>query len=147
MRKAKEKGASVIGLTNNEPNKLAALCDVTIVVITGPEAIAGSTRMKAGSAQKMVLNLLTTCSMVRLGKVYENLMVDLTPTSYKLKQRSIAMLSLLCAVPRDVAEQALATANNNVKTAILMNKKKIDCKQAQQLLAQCKSSLRLALAD
>jgi N-acetylmuramic acid 6-phosphate etherase len=146
LRKAKERGARTIGVTNNEQG-LKDLCDVTIAVITGPEAIAGSTRMKAGSAQKMVLNLLSTCSMVRLGKVYENLMVDLTPTSFKLKQRASAIISLLCAVPRDVADQALIAANNNAKTAILMTKKKISCLQAQERLNRCKGSLRLALRD
>jgi len=103
--------------------------------------------MKAGSAQKMVLNLLSSCSMVKLGKVYENLMVDLTPTSFKLKQRANAMISLLCSVPREEANQALIAANNNAKTAILMTKKKISCLQAQELLNNCKGSLRLALQD
>jgi len=150
LRKAKEKGAHTISVTNNVPkenSKLAALSDVTIAVITGPEPIAGSTRMKAGSAQKMVLNLLTTCSMVKLGRVYENLMIDFTPTNYKLKRRACAMISLLCGIDKDTAEQVLAAANNNVKTAVLMNKKKIDLRRAQELLAKCNGFLRQALAD
>ena len=147
LRKAKENGAYTIGVTNNEPNKIADWCDVTIAVITGPEAIAGSTRMKAGSAQKMVLNLLTSCSMVRLGKVYENLMVDMTPTNHKLKRRALAMLSLLCNLPSAQAQEALKAADNNVKTAILMVKKQMDLEQAKKLLGKCKGSLRLALAS
>jgi N-acetylmuramic acid 6-phosphate etherase len=150
LRKAKERGAYTVGVINNKVEKaniLSSLCDVTIVLITGPEALTGSTRMKAGSAQKMVLNLLTTCSMVRLGKVYENLMVDLTPTNYKLKQRASAIIALVCSVPRSIAEEALIAANNNAKTAILMTKKDISLSQAQRLLTKNKDSLRLALQD
>jgi N-acetylmuramic acid 6-phosphate etherase len=150
LRKAKERGAYTVGVINNKVEKaniLSSLCDVTIALITGPEALTGSTRMKAGSAQKMVLNLLTTCSMVRLGKVYENLMVDLTPTNYKLKQRASAIIALVCSVPRSIAEEALTTANNNAKTAILMTKKDISLSQAQRLLTKNKDSLRLALQD
>ncbi len=148
LRKAKERGAYTIAVINNQPekaNKLSSLCDVTISLITGPEALTGSTRMKAGSAQKMTLNLLTTCAMVRLGKVYENLMVDLTPTNYKLKQRASAMIALLCTIPRPSAEEALVAAKNNAKTAILMIKKKVSLSEAQKLLSDNKSSLRLAL--
>ncbi len=150
LRKARACGAYTIGIINNKVEKaniLSSLCDVTIVLITGPEALTGSTRMKAGSAQKMVLNLLTTCSMVRLGKVYENLMVDLTPTNYKLKQRASAIISLLCSIPRPIAEESLAAAKNNAKTAILMNKKEIGISQAQRLLAKNRGSLRLSLED
>ncbi len=147
LRKAKELGAYTIGVTNNYPNKIGDWCEVAIAVITGPEAIAGSTRMKAGSAQKMVLNLLTSCAMVRLGKVYENLMVDMTPTNHKLKERATAMISLLCNLSRPEAEKALGAADNNVKIAILMVKKKVDQKQAKQLLAKSNASLRVALAN
>jgi len=85
--------------------------------------------------------------MVRLGKVYENLMVDLTPTNYKLKERASAIISLLCAVPKQIAEETLLSAKNNAKTAILMIKKKISLEEAQALLAKHKDSLRLALQD
>ncbi len=150
LRKAKSLGAYTISISNNkakDDNKLAAVSDVAIVVITGPEAIAGSTRMKAGTSQKMVLNLLTSCSMVRLGKVYENLMVDLTPTSYKLKQRARTMTSLLCGLSQSEAEEVLGRANNNVKTAVLMSKRKIELIEARKLLSKCNGSLRKALAD
>ena len=150
LRRAKKQGAHTIGVINNEPKnalKLSNLCDVTIALITGPEALTGSTRMKAGSAQKMTLNLLTTSSMVRLGKVYENLMVDMTPTNYKLQERAKAIISLLCSIPTDIAEKALNDSQNNAKTAILMTKKKLSLIEAQKRLTKFAGFLRLALED
>ena len=150
LKKAKEQGASVIGLINNEPENaqtLVSVCNLTISLITGPEALTGSTRMKAGSAQKMVLNLLTTCAMVRSGKVYGNLMVDLTPTNHKLKQRAKRMIALICSVSEARAEKTLMAAENQAKTAILMIKKKLDLKSAKNLLAANNGSLRLALGE
>ncbi len=144
LRKAKEIDAATIGITNNSDG-LSNLCDVLIAVVTGPEALTGSTRMKAGTAQKMVLNLLTTSTMVKLGKVYENLMVDFTPTNHKLKERAITMISLLCSVPRHIAEGAFVASQHKVKTAILMTKKKIGRVQAEELLTRSKDSLRKAL--
>jgi N-acetylmuramic acid 6-phosphate etherase len=95
----------------------------------------------------MALNLLTTCSMVKLGRVYENLMVDLTPTNYKLEQRAKAIISLLCEVSKEVAEESLALARNNAKTAILMIKRKLSFDEAQRLLERNKGSLRLSLKN
>ncbi len=148
LRKAKELGASRIGVINNavsNAKELVSLCNVTIAAVTGPEALTGSTRMKAGSAQKMVLNLLTTCTMVKLGKVYENLMVDVTPTNDKLKERAVSIITAVCSVPDDTARTALETSGNRAKTAILMIKKRISHLQAEELLVQCGGSLRKAL--
>lgn len=145
LEKAKTAGAATICILNNHNADIEALCDVPITVIVGPEALSGSTRMKAGTAQKMVLNLLSTCSMVRLGKVYENLMVDLQPTNEKLRERAVSMISLLGDVPRHLAEGALVASHERAKTAILMVKRKIGRVQAEQLLETSNGSLRKAL--
>src|SRR5271170_773708 len=141
---ARETGAATIGIINNTDG-LQGLCDITIAAITGPEALTGSTRMKAGSAQKMILNLLSTCTMVRLGKVYENLMVDLKPTNEKLRERAVSIVSILGDVPRHLAEGALVASQNRAKTAILMLKRKLGRAQAEELLAKNEGSLRRAL--
>jgi N-acetylmuramic acid 6-phosphate etherase len=141
---AREVGAKTIGVINNTDG-LEGLCDVTIAAITGPEALTGSTRMKAGSAQKMILNLLTTCTMIRLGKVYENLMVDLRPTNEKLRERAVSIISILGDVPRHLAEGALVASQNRAKTAILMIKRKLGRAQAEELLTKNEGSLRRAL--
>jgi N-acetylmuramic acid 6-phosphate etherase len=145
LEKAKELGAATIMLVNNPNAQLAAICDIAITVIVGPEALSGSTRMKAGTAQKMVLNLISTCSMVRLGKVYENLMVDLQPTNEKLRERAVSIISLLGGVPRHLAEGALVASHEKAKTAILMVKRKVGRVQAEELLERNKGSLRNAL--
>lgn len=145
LQKAKEMGASTIAIINCHNEKLLSICDVPIAVIVGPEAISGSTRMKAGTAQKMVLNLLSTCSMVRMGKVYENLMVDLQPTNEKLRERAVSIISLLGGVPRHLAEGALVASHERAKTAILMVKRKLGRVQAEELLTRCNGSLRNAL--
>ncbi len=142
---AKSQGACVIAIVNNEDTELESYADVTIAAIVGPEPISGSTRMKAGTAQKMVLNLLSTCTMVKLGKVYENLMVDLKPTNEKLRERAVSIISTICGVPRHVAEGALVASHDNAKTAILMVKKKIGRAQAEAHLERSGGSLRSAL--
>ncbi len=92
---ARERGAKTVSLSSNPGTKIAAAADVSIVTLTGPEAITGSTRMKAGNAQKMVLNMITTAAMVRTGHVYENLMINLRPTNEKLRER---MISIVCDI-------------------------------------------------
>jgi len=144
IKKAKELGAATIGIINNTDG-LQGMCDIVICAITGPEALTGSTRMKAGTAQKMILNLLSTCTMVRLGKVYENLMVDLKPTNEKLRERAVSIISILGEVPRHLAEGALVASQNKTKTAILMLKRKLGRAQAEDLLTKCGGSLRKAL--
>lgn len=145
LEKSKELGAATICILNTNSEDLETMVDLPITVIVGPEAICGSTRMKAGTAQKMVLNLISTCSMVRLGKVYENLMVDLQPTNDKLRERAVSIISLLGEVPRHLAEGALVASHERAKTAILMVKRKIGRVQAEQVLDTCDGSLRKAL--
>lgn len=145
LRKAKEQKAALICIVNNPMSELEEICDVTIVALVGPEALTGSTRMKAGTAQKMILNLLSTATMVRLGKVYENLMVDLKPTNEKLRERAASIICTVCDVERHVAEGALVASGNKVKTAILMIKRKLGRAQAEQLLTKSANKLRDAL--
>lgn len=143
--RSKEVGAKIIAVVNNFSTELEQMSDVTIAAVVGPEALSGSTRMKAGTAQKMILNLLSTCTMVKLGKVYENLMVDLKPTNYKLRERAVSIISTISGVPRHLAEGALVASHDNAKTAILMVKRKLGRAQAEALLSQCQGSLRQAL--
>lgn len=145
LGKAKEAGAAAIGIVNNADTALAPYCDVMISAIVGPEALTGSTRMKAGTAQKMILNLLSTCTMIRLGKVFENLMVDLRPTNEKLRERAVSIISILGCVPRHLAEGALVASHDRAKTAILMVKRKMGRAQAEDLITKCGGSLRKAL--
>jgi N-acetylmuramic acid 6-phosphate etherase len=145
LEKAKAMGATTIGIVNNPDSELERQADHCIVAIVGPEALTGSTRMKAGSAQKMILNLISTCSMVRLGKVYENLMVDLKPTNEKLRERALMIITTLSGVPRHIAEGSLVASHDRAKTAILMVKRKIGRAQAESLINKSGGSLRKAL--
>lgn len=119
--------------------------DVVIAAIVGPEALTGSTRMKAGSAQKMILNLISTSVMVKLGRVYGNLMVDLRPNSKKLHQRALRIICTVTGVLPSEAEKALGAANNSSKTAILMLKRGCNLAQAEALLDEHHGCLRKAL--
>lgn len=145
IQKAKEQGATTIAIVNNHDSELASLAEITIAAVVGPEALSGSTRMKAGTAQKMILNLISTCTMVRMGKVYENLMVDLRPTNEKLRERAISIISTISGAPRHVSEGALVASHDSAKTAILMVKRKIGRAQAEIILGKCGGSLRKAL--
>lgn len=145
LQKARELGATTIAIVNNRTPELEAISDVVIAAIVGPEALTGSTRMKAGTAQKMILNLLSTCAMVRMGKVYENLMVDLKPTNQKLRERAVSIITTISGAPRHIAEGALVASHDSAKTAILMVKRKLGRTQAEELLTKCGGSLRKAL--
>jgi N-acetylmuramic acid 6-phosphate etherase len=144
-KKAKEEGATIVALVSNPHSELESIADISITAVVGPEALTGSTRMKGGTAHKMILNLLSTSTMVKLGKVYENLMVDLKPTNEKLRERATSIICTICDVPRHIAEGALVASNNRAKTAILMIDKKLGRVQAEELLSKCGNSLRKAL--
>ena len=115
-------GATTIFLCCNPDTEPAEKVDVIIRPITGPEVIAGSTRMKAGTATKLILNTLTTASMIKMGKVYENLMIDLQVKNVKLKDRAERIIMILTDLDRNSADKLLTKANGNVKTAIVMHK-------------------------
>lgn len=144
---AKQLGAQTIALTCTENNPMFEVADINIPVLVGAEIITGSTRLKSGSAQKMVLNMLTTCSMIKIGKTYGNLMVDVKPTNEKLHHRAINMLVTILDIDDKTAETLLKSANNHVKTAILMHLKSVNYDQAVLLLADNQSRLSEALKD
>jgi N-acetylmuramic acid 6-phosphate etherase len=122
LRRAKERGALTIGIANNPNTPLLELADQPIWLDTGPEPIAGSTRMKAGTAQRIALNLLSSLVMIRLGRVYDGLMVDLQAVNKKLVQRSENILSQLTGRSRDEVRDALSRAEGSVKLALLLLK-------------------------
>ncbi len=142
---AKEHGVLSIGLSNNPNTKILEAADVPILLDTGAEIISGSTRLKAGTAQKIALNTLSSGIMVRLNKVYGNLMVDLQATNIKLVARAIRLTRLATNAPDDMAEAALSQAGWNVKTAIIMLEKNLSAENATALLEQCAGSVRRAL--
>lgn len=142
---AKSVGALSIALTCNRDSEIGELADIAIDVDTGPEVLMGSTRLKAGTAQKMVLNMISTGAMVRLGKVYRNLMVDMKATNFKLKERSKRIVMLATGCESDQAEVALAEAGDHVKLAILMVKKGVTAEVGGELLLQTDGHLREAL--
>ena len=129
------------------PADLVATVDVTMLPIVGPEVVTGSTRMKAGTATKLVLNTITTGAMIRLGKTYGNLMVDLRATNNKLVDRSQRIVMEVCGVSRDEATKLLERAGKSVKLAIVMQKKGIDREEAERLLAQNGGVVRRVTKD
>ncbi|MCY4146448.1 MAG: N-acetylmuramic acid 6-phosphate etherase [Chloroflexi bacterium] len=145
LRFARSINARSIAIACNQDAPVAALADIAISVDVGPEVIAGSTRLKAGSAQKMILNMLSTASMIGLGKVYGNLMIDVKVTNAKLLARAIGLVMRLTGLDEAAARQLLESANNEVKTAVAMQRRGLDYPQARQLLAEAKGSLRQAL--
>lgn len=112
---AKSLGCATIGLTCNDGSPLAQLVDIAVVTDTGAEVVTGSTRMKAGTAHKLVLNMLSTCSMVHLGNVYENMMVNLKPTNAKLRERMVGIVAEIHKVGRDEARALLEKAGWNIR--------------------------------
>ncbi len=143
---ARERGAATLGLACVPCPELARYCDIVMSVETGPEAIAGSTRLKAGTAQKLVLNAFSTTLMIRLGKVHGNLMVDLQPSNSKLQRRAIRLVEQIARVDRATAERALAEAAD-VKTAIVLLRRGVSAPEARALLDRADGSLRRALGD
>jgi len=145
LKKARNIGARTIFLICNPRSRVDIDVDVAICPTVGPEVIMGSTRMKAGTAEKMVLNMLTTTAMIRLGKVYGNMMVDLQATSQKLVERSKRVIMMATGVDYDAAEKALEKARGSVKVAIIMIKAKVDYHQALELLKRADGFVRKAI--
>ena len=140
-------GAAAIALTCNEGSAAESHADLAIAVVVGPEVLSGSTRMKAGTATKLVLNTLTTGAMVRLGKTYGNLMVDLQASNAKLVARSRRILQRLSDLDEAAAGELLTTCNGELKTAILVARLGVDAEEARQRLAAAAGRLRVALGD
>lgn len=147
MQKAKEIGAKTISLTANKQAKINEYADIVICVATGEEVITGSTRMKAGSAQKMVLNMLSTGAMIKIGKTYKNLMVDVKPLNKKLKIRSIKIVSEVAKCTEDKAKATLTENNYQVKNSILMIKYGISFEDSEKELKKAEGILAKAMEN
>jgi N-acetylmuramic acid 6-phosphate etherase len=145
LRRSAERGARTVFLSCVQPVPNEPPVDVVIRPLTGPEVLTGSTRLKAGTATKLVLNTLTTLAMVRLGKVYQNLMVDLRATNTKLWDRGARIIATITGLQRDAAMQLLQQADGHVKLAIVMHQRGVDQDQARQILDRCGGRLREAM--
>ncbi|MGX4691374.1 N-acetylmuramic acid 6-phosphate etherase [Streptomyces sp. JNUCC 63] len=144
---ARKLGALTIGLACNADSALAAAAEHGIEIVVGPELITGSTRLKAGTAQKLVLNMISTITMVRLGKTYGNLMVDVRASNDKLRARSRRIVALATGAPDDEIERALAATDGEVKNAILTILAGVDGPTAARLLEESDGHLRAALEE
>jgi N-acetylmuramic acid 6-phosphate etherase len=145
LKRAAERGAATIGVVNNKPSQLEDVCDICIAPVVGPEVIMGSTRLKAGTAQKLVLNMLTTCTMVKLGKTYNNLMVDLKASNNKLNDRSVRIVRSATGVDADTAGRYLTRASMSCKLAIMMIKTGLGAAEAAATLERCEGNLKAAI--
>jgi len=145
VRQARAIGSRVIVLVNNPGTELAGLADVAIEPVVGPEVLLGSTRMKVGISQKMVLTMLSTASMIKLGKTYSNLMVNIKSTNNKLIERAKKLVMIATGADYETAEKTLAKADKDVKVSILMLKKGVNSREAVKALQKCGGVVRKAL--
>ncbi len=143
---ARRHHAKTIAVTCNRHSLLERVADLTIVTEVGPEAVAGSTRLKAGTAQKMVLNMLSTAAMVRLGYVYGNLMVNVHRKNEKLEERGVSILEQAARVTRDAARQALKAAGNSVPVALVMLQAGVSRRAARAALGKMRGHVRKAIS-
>lgn len=148
LERARARGARTVFLTcSDPPADMAARCDQLLVARTGPEVLTGSTRLKAGTATKLILNTITTGAMIRLGKAYGNLMVDLRAWSEKLHDRAERIVMEACAVSRDDARRAIRAADGHVKVAIVMLRRGVDAGEAARRLDAAGGFVRRAAGD
>jgi N-acetylmuramic acid 6-phosphate etherase len=147
LKIASSQGMRTAFIICNPNADLKGNIDVTVVIETGPEILTGSTRMKAGTATKMVLNMISTATMIKMGKVYGNLMVDLKVVNKKLLGRGVRIISQLTGITGDQAENLLNTAGNSVKIAIVMNIKSCSKDQAERILENHQGNLRAVVGD
>lgn len=135
IREAKKLGAITIAVSNNEDSKVKYEADIAITPIVGPEVVMGSTRMKAGTSQKLVLNMITTTVMIKLGKVYGNLMVDLQPTNEKLMDRAVRIVSYATGINEESAKNYINQSDKDPKIAIVMIKTGCSKEEAEKMLS------------
>ena len=147
LQYAQSLGCTTIGFACNRLSELEQVADIMICPVVGPEIVSGSTRLKAGTATKLVLNMLTTAAMIRLGKTYGNLMVDLRATNSKLRDRSKRIVAMLAEIDEQQAAETLAQCDGEVKTAIVAHRLKIAADAARERLHQADGHLRRALED
>lgn len=145
VKEARQRGCTVIGLCNVPGSPLAQSADIPIVPVTGPEVLTGSTRMKAGTSQKMVLNMLSTTAMVRLGKVYSNLMVDMSPSNKKLAARAQRMVAQATGLDSGASGRLLDEAGGSAKVAIVMALAAVGREEAERLLERADGFVRPAI--
>ncbi len=153
VKRAKERGAKTLFVTTNPRNNLefpeyqdlASSLDVAICAEVGPEVVMGSTRMKSGTAQKLILNMITTTAMIRLGKIYENMMIDLQMTNNKLVERAKRVVMTITGVNYEEAEQYLSGAKGHVKTALVMIKANVGYDEATNRLKRANGFVRAAI--
>lgn len=145
IRAARSAGAWTLGVANSAGSPLPQAADLGIVLSTGPEPLTGSTRLKAGTSQKIFLNTLSTAIMVRLGKVHDNLMVDVVATNKKLRKRALRLVMHLANIDQTRAADLLQQADGSVKLAVVMACKHMDAAQARSLLQARGGSLRASL--
>jgi N-acetylmuramic acid 6-phosphate etherase len=145
VRGARDRGALTIAIANNPATPLLAAAEHPICIETGPEVLAGSTRMKAGTAQKAVVNLLSTLTMIRLGRVYRGLMVDMRARNAKLARRATAMVSRLAHCDDETAKEAYDAADGDLKVAVLLAQG-VDAETARTLIRRSRGHLRSVLA-
>jgi N-acetylmuramic acid 6-phosphate etherase len=144
---AKSKGSFTVSIVCNEDTPMEKIADITIKLLVGPEVISGSTRMKAGTAQKMVLNMISTTTMIKLGKVYNNLMVDVQILNKKLKERAKRILRITCNISDEEAEEFLKRAKGNTKLAIVMAKTGLDYETSKKYLDKNKGRVKETLRE
>ena len=142
LNESQKRGAKTIGLTSNPKSKLKKYSDICITTVVGAEVITGSSRMKSGTAQKMVLNMLSTASMIKIGKTYGNYMIDVQPVCSKLIDRANRIISSICEISIEKADEYRIKADNNVKIACVMYKKGCSKDDAKQMLDNHKGILR-----
>lgn len=145
LEEARRRGAATVGLTCNPDAEIHRWADVVIAPVVGPEVLMGSTRMKAGTAQKLVLNMISTTAMIRIGKAYSNLMVDLQATNEKLKVRSLRIIQLATGCSKERAEEAFRATDGRAKPAIVMILADCSAAQAARLLEKAGGFVRKAL--
>ncbi|HVJ07563.1 MAG TPA: N-acetylmuramic acid 6-phosphate etherase [Acidisarcina sp.] len=144
---ARARGAVTAAVTCNHNTPLSAVADISVVAEVGPEVVSGSTRMKASTAQKMILNMITTGAMTRLGYVYENLMVNVHMQNSKLVERGINILMRACNIDRETAVNTIKSAGRSVPVALVMLKANVDKPEAVRRLARSDGNVRLAIED
>jgi N-acetylmuramic acid 6-phosphate etherase len=144
---ARARGAFTAAVTCNHDTPISAAADISIIAEVGPEVVSGSTRLKAGTAQKMILNMITTGAMTRLGYVYENLMINVHMQNSKLVERGIRILMNACKIDRETAVQTIKSAGRSVPVALVMLKANVDKPEAVRRLAKSDGNVRLAIED
>jgi len=147
MRYARKRGATTVAITSNRHMPVARLAKIVISPEVGPEVVTGSTRLKAGTSQKMVLNMLSTAAMARLGHVYENLMIDAVLTNEKLWYRALRILVAASGRNLSAAEHALRAAGHNMRVALVMLKLRVGAREAKERLREAEGELRKALGE